>query len=328
MTDPRVLCLGELLNDRLADRPGATPSAVASWTDYSGGAPANVACAISKLDTPAGFIGCVGSDALGDRLLGVLAEAGVNIRGVQRHLDAPTRQVYVLRSESGDRTFGGFGDIPPDAFADAFLQADKLPVALFESAEFLVLGTLELAYPMARQAVLRSLELAVACGLKIVLDVNARPTFWPDPEAAKPLVQTLYPYVDYLKLAREEALWLFDTAEAAAIAYQLDSVEGVLVTDGAGAVSYYLNTSEGKYPAYTVAVQDTTGAGDAFVAGFVKQLCDRGIACLEKPEVARAVVAYACAAGALTAMRPGAIAAQPTADEVRAFLVEHEQVSD
>ncbi len=46
---PLVICLGEVLVDRIADQATDTVAAVQSWTDYAGGAPANVACALSRL---------------------------------------------------------------------------------------------------------------------------------------------------------------------------------------------------------------------------------------------------------------------------------------
>jgi len=102
---PRVLCLGEVLFDCLADQLGRSLDQVDSWTPYPGGAPANVACALVKLGTPAGFIGRVGEDQPGNDLVQLLQDVGVEVSGVQRHPTAPTRQVYVLRSETGDREF-------------------------------------------------------------------------------------------------------------------------------------------------------------------------------------------------------------------------------
>jgi fructokinase len=312
-----------MLFDCLADELGTSLPEVRSWTSYPGGAPANVACALVKLGTPAGFIGCLGRDLLGEQLVELLEATGVNTSGIQRSPDFPTRQVYVLRSTTGDRIFAGFGKHQPNEFADAYLLAEKLSIELFLAAEFLVLGTLELAYPQTRQAVFRALELAEKYNLKIVLDVNWRPMFWQDESAALPLIQKLWKYVDYVKLAEEEARWLFDTADAGAICYHLDSVEGVLVSNGDAKVSYCLSDNEGQFTPFPVTVKDTTGAGDAFLAGFIHQLCLRGINSLNDPQIAREVVAYACAVGAITTTKLGAIDAQPTASEVAAFWQKH-----
>lgn len=320
MVSPRVLCLGEILFDLLADQVGQSYEQVTSWTAYPGGAPANVACALTKLGTTAGFIGCVGNDEPGEALVQLLQEVGVDTSGVQRHPSALTRQVYVVRSESGDRTFAGFGELPPDAFADTELQASLLPASLFENADFLVLGTLELAYPRSRAAILQALKYTEAYDVKVVLDINWRPMFWQQPDEAQPLIHDLLKRVDFVKLSQEEAELFFKTTDAGAIKYRLNSVEGVLVTAGDREVTYCLGENEGKVPSFNVAVQDTTGAGDSFVAGFVHQLCQRGIKHLNEPEIAREIVNYACAVGALTTLKLGAIAAQPTADEVTAFL--------
>ncbi len=320
MTNPRVLCLGEILFDNLADQLGRSLHEVESWTPYPGGAPANVACALVKLGTSSGFIGCVGQDQPGDDLVKLLQFVGVDSTGIQRHPTKPTRQVYVVRSESGERHFAGFGDRDTADFADTHLQADKLPVTLFETADFLVLGTLELAYPETREAINQAIYLANRHHVKIFVDVNWRPVFWKDLDTAKPLIHDLLKHIDFLKITKEEAELLFDTTDAGAITYRLDNAEGVLVTDSEHGSAYCLAENEGQLPAFSVPTVDTTGAGDGFVAGFIHQVCQHGIQSLADPEIAKQVVTYASAVGGITTMKPGAIAAQPTAAEVEDFL--------
>ena len=328
MAHPRVICLGEILFDCIADQLGRSLESVESWTSYPGGAPANVACALTKLGTPSAFVGCVGQDDSGRSLVELLQTIGVDTTGIQSHSTAPTRTVMVLRSESGDRSFVAFGGKRASSeFADTHLQAAQLTPALFESADFLVLGTLELAYLDSRAAIARALELCEQFFVKIVLDVNWRPVFWADSEAALPMIHDLIKRVDFLKLAEEEADWLFGTTDPGAIAHRLGTLEGVLVTAGDKGCAYCLGENEGKVPAFAIDVEDTTGAGDSFVAGFVHQLCQQGIQTLTNPNVARTVVNYASAAGALTTMRLGAIDAQPTAAEVDAFLYLQQQGS-
>jgi len=319
----QVICLGEVLYDCLAKEAGKPLEEVTAWEAYPGGAPANVASCLVKLGTPAAFIGCIGQDEAGQSLKQLLEEIGVNCHGIQKHPTAPTRQIYVLRALNGDREFAGFGDQPADQFADAFLEADQLPIPLFEQTQFLVLGTLELAYPTTRKAIFRALDLANTYYLKVVLDVNWRPMFWNHSDQALSLIQQLWQYVDILKLSREEAQWLFNTAESGAIAHQLSSVEGVFVTDGEGTISYYFNGYEGKIPAFQVAVTDTTGAGDSFVAGLIHQLSQKGLAHFNDGTTIKQAVTYACAVGGLSTTKAGAIAAQPTAQEVEAFLATH-----
>jgi len=162
-----------------------------------------------KLGTSSGFIGSVGVDEPGNSLVQLLQDLGVDVTGVQRHPTAPTRQVYVVRSESGDRTFAGFGDIPTTDFADAYLQADRLRGSLFSDADFLVLGTLELAYPETRAAIEKAIGLAEQYDIKIIVDVNWRPVFWSNHESAKQRIQALLKKGDFLKISDEEADFLF-----------------------------------------------------------------------------------------------------------------------
>jgi fructokinase len=321
MSNPRILCLGEILFDLLADQIGRSLDKVESWTSYPGGAPANVACALTKLGSTSGFIGCIGEDEPGNQLIQVLETCGVDTSGVQRHKTAPTRQVYVTRTETGDRIFAGFGDLDTTGFADTQLQADGLPEKLFVEAEFLILGTIALAYPHSYTSVYRALQLAEQYDVKVILDVNWRPVFWQqDVDTARQIIQKIFNKIDFLKLAKEEAQLLFDTTDPGAITYRIDTLEGVVITDGENGCSYCLSENEGKVPAFSIPVVDTTGAGDSFVAGFVHQLSKLGIASLSDPNIAKKVVTYASAAGALTTLKPGAIASQPTAAEVEAFL--------
>ncbi|MFN5874120.1 MAG: carbohydrate kinase family protein, partial [Aphanizomenon sp.] len=270
------------------------------------------------------FMGAVGEDEQGNKLVKLLQDVGVDTTGVQRHPTAPTRQVYVTRDSGGDRTFAGFGKYDTSEFADTYLQSAKLSPALFAEADFLVLGTLELAYPESEQAVLRSLELAEQYNLKIILDVNWRPVFWQDENTAKTKILALLKRFDFLKLTKEEAQWLFDTTDPGAITYRLNSLEGVLVTDGEHGCAYCLGENEGKMPAFSMSVVDTTGAGDGFLAGFIYQLQQVGIKNLKDAETAKRIVTYASAVGALTTIKPGAIASQPTAAEVDNFLASHQ----
>lgn len=327
MTHPRVLCLGEILFDCLANQPGRSLEQVESWTSYPGGAPANVACGLVKLGTPAGFLGCVGQDEQGEALVQLLQTLGVDSSGIQRHPTAPTRKVYVLRSETGDRRFAGFGDLDTAEFADTHLQADQLPVELFENADFLVLGTLEMAYPDSRAATERALELAEQHYVKTLVDVNWRPMFWPNPDEALPIIHTLLKRADFIKLADDEAEWLFGTADPGAIAHRLGNADGVLVTAGEKGCAYCLGGNEDHLPAFDVEAEDTTGAGDSFVSGFLHQIAQFGLQQLSDPVAAKKVVTYASAVGALTTTRPGAIAAQPTPAEIEAFLYLQQQLS-
>lgn len=318
MAISQVLCIGELLFDYLADQPGQPLEAVKTWTAYPGGAPANVACALAHLGTPAAYLGCVGQDAQGDELVQVLNALEVNLEGLQRHSDAPTRTVYVTRTLEGDRHFAGFGTTNTTAFADAKLDASKLPETLFQSAQFLVLGTLGLAYPNSREAMYRALAFAKTYGLRRLVDLNWRPVFWLNPAEAPSLIHAVLAQADFIKLTDEESELFFESSDPQAIVARYPHVQGVFVTAGEQGCRYWLQDITGQVPAFAVKVVDTTGAGDAFTAGLLHQLCQQPD--LKGPETVRQIMLYASAVGALTTTAAGAIAAQPTAAQVETFL--------
>ena len=97
-------------------------------------------------------------------------------------------------------------------------------------------------------------------------------------------------------------------------------LQGVLVTAGEKGCAYSLGKYYGEVPAFQVPVQDTTGAGDAFVAGFLSQALTYGDRLFEDANIALETIRYASAVGALTTLNPGAIAAQPTPQAVESFL--------
>jgi fructokinase len=305
-----VICLGEVLFDLLAQQSGVSSEDVTSWMPLPGGAPANVACALVKMGDRSRFIGCVGNDEAGKKLSAKLVTAGVDITGLQHHPTAPTRQVYVLRTADGDRIFGGFGDIPTDKFADT--QLSEVFSVLFNGADYLLLGTLALAYPASAASTWQAVELAQAQGVKILVDVNWRPTFWESSEIAIPKIQQLLTRADYIKFAKEEAELIYGES-LPALHDRLPNAIGIFVTDGGNICEYYLEGATGQQPAFNVTAIDTTGAGDAFVAGLLHQLGSG-------EESGAAIIRYAAAAGALTTRQVGAIDAQPTDAEIRQFL--------
>ncbi len=322
---PRVLCVGEVLLDRIADQVDCDLDQTLSWTSYVGGAPANVACALVRLGTAAGFIGCLGQDAIGNTIADFLEEQGVEISGLQCHPTAPTRQVYVTRTLAGDRQFAGFesgfGEVALDAYADAQLTLKDWSETFWARSRFWVTGTLGLAYPQSRAALLRGSIWARSRGMQCFVDLNWRPMFWPDPDRALAEIAPLLAIADFVKLSREEADWYFQTADPAQITQKLPQVKGVFVTDGDRGCHYWVLDQSGFVPAFAVTAVDTTGAGDAFVAGILHQLCCcpcavTGEYWVDWPQVLR----YASAVGALTTLKMGAIAAQPTAQTVDAFL--------
>ena len=96
-----VIAIGEALIDRLGP-PGGDPSFDLPVIDCFGGAPANVACALSRLGASVSFMGALGNDLIGKDFKNLMIDRGINIHGLQEDKLRPTRIVLVRRDVNGE----------------------------------------------------------------------------------------------------------------------------------------------------------------------------------------------------------------------------------
>lgn len=326
---PQVICFGEALVDRLGP-PGGDPARDRPVEDRLGGAPANGACALARLGTPSALVGRLGADPYGDAFADLLRRRPVDISALQRDGRRPTRVVLVRRERSGEREFGGFAGDLGEGFADQAIDAAALEaplVALLAEARWLSIGTLPLASSASAGALERAVALAGDRGVPLALDVNWRPTFWSlSPEAARQSILPLLERARLIKLSAEEADWLFgalgeERRDPAAIAASLGGRPAVVITDGENPVRWWLGGAAGTATPWPVEVVDTTGAGDAFLAGLLHRLCaEPQLISGTDPDRVRRAMEFASACGALVCQGAGAIDPQPSEPEVCAFL--------
>ena len=241
---PKVICLGEALVDRLGPLGGDPATApLEQCDDRLGGAPANVACALARLGTPSAFVGRLGQDAIGESFERLMAGRGVELAGLQRDASRPSRVVLVRRHADGERVFQGFAGDQGQGFSDQALDCSELRavwLALAAQAQWLLVGTIPLATAASAESLRWAVDQAKGTGVRIALDVNLRPTFWDEqrhpaagPDAAAlSAMQPLVAAASLLKLAKEEALWLFGSADPSTISAGLPQAPDVLVTDG------------------------------------------------------------------------------------------------
>ena len=326
---PKVICLGEALLDRLVVC-GRVPlkTKVEHFEDKLGGAPANVACGLARLGTPSAFIGRLGPDETGEAFMQLFAKRGIELTGLQRDSNLPSRIVLVHRQSDGERIFQGFAGDEGQGFSDQALDCSELQVSwttLAAEAKWLLIGTIPLASPASARSLLWAVNQSKTAGMKIALDVNWRPTFWEsnnDPcagpstgalDAMKPLIEA----TSLLKLAKEEAVWLFGTDDPSSISKTLAQVPDVVVTNGAKPIHWHFAGRSGVLEVLApTQVVDTTGAGDAFTAGILHQLVQHG----DEPVPYEQVLRFAAACGALVCGGAGAIDPQPDSGAVQNFL--------
>ena len=327
---PEVICIGEALLDRLGP-PGGDPLLDTPVDDCLGGAPANVACGLAQLGAKSAFVGRLGHDVIGENFQKIFRLRGVNVQGVQIDSERPSRIVLVRRDLLGERSFQGFDGDRGHGFADQnFDKNDLIEVwpSLAEKARWLLIGTIPLASQKSKEALLWIVEKALQSGLKIALDINWRPTFWdstnpPDRGPDRYALAQILPLLEkasLLKLAKEEALWFFNTCNPSEISNALVRKPDVVITDGAKLLKWIIDGYCGEMEALSPAsVVDTTGAGDAFTAGLIYQYLQPSFQSLTEPKVVQ-MVSFAVACGALVCGGSGGIDPQPDYETVTKFL--------
>ena len=279
----KVICFGEALVDRLGPL-GGDPSDIENTKDCLGGAPANVASALAMLGIDVAFVGRLGQDNIGKDFRNLMLERNVDISCLQTDLIRPSRVVLVRREFSGERSFGGFSGNRGQGFADESISLQELEKdweAIGQDANWLLVGTIPLAYESSSEALLWTIKKAYEEGIKIALDVNWRPIFWNSKSLfdagpnnlAREKIQSLLEIASLLKLSKEEAIWFFNSHNPLEISNSLPQKPNVVVTDGPNPVQWLLNEFSGTLKvSNSLPVVDTTGAGDAFTAGLIFQL--------------------------------------------------------
>ncbi len=330
MKSSKVIAIGEALIDRLGPL-GGDPSFDLPVIDCFGGAPANVACALSRLGINVSFLGSLGNDVIGRNFQDLMIHRGINTIGLQKDQNRPTRIVLVKRDIDGERFFGGFEGDQCLGFADQAISREQIikdwPMVKGK-AKWLVVGTIPLASETSSDALLWCMNKAWHTGIKIVLDLNWRPTFWRDKGSTvmepsvkeKDKIISIFKKVSLIKLAKEEAEWFFDSSNPIAISLSLPHKPSVVVTDGSNPISWLLNNHNGR--SYAIAppnVVDTTGAGDAFTAGLIYKLLSVELEQISK-QTAEEIIQFAIACGSHVCKGLGAIDAQPYLEDIDNLL--------
>ena len=237
-----------------------------------------------KLNVPASFIGCLGDDDFGQEFIKLFQRLKINIDFLQIAKESPTRIVKVTRDESGDRSFSGFEFSNSDNFADELL--DKLLIIndlknlkkQFFKTKYIVTGTNLLAFSKSAESLNFILDFAKNFRIKVIIDVNWREIFWDHANIDRDIrfrkVKNFLHHADILKLASEEAYLFFDTNDPSEISKALTKQPDVIITNGSKQINWYINCIKGSNEVikHSSKIIDTTGAGDAFLAGLISRL--------------------------------------------------------
>ena len=315
MTD--IVTLGELLIDFVPTVSGVSLIEAPAFKKAPGGAPANVAAGLAKLGVSCAFLGKVGDDAFGQFLKETLDEVGVNTEGLIFSEEARTALAFVSLRADGEREFMFYRH----PSADMLYRPDEVALELIKNAKIFHFGSISLISEPSRSATQAALNAAKEAGLLISYDPNLRLALWPDAEAAKTGMLSVWEQADLIKVSEEELTFLTGETDPARAVEKLwhKDLQLLVVTLGKGGCIYFTPDFQGTVPGFSVKAIDTTGAGDGFVAGLLRGLLNKPDALHSETEL-RSACRFANAVGALTTTQRGAIPALPTLMEIESFL--------
>jgi sugar/nucleoside kinase (ribokinase family) len=261
-----IICLGIMVADLVGGPMVEMPERgslilVDEMGLYPGGCAVNTAVALRRLGLPVRLIGKIGQDALGDFLLADLKACGVDVQGVKRDDQLTTSATMVMVDPDGERRF------VHHIGANAALSANDVDLGLVKESAILHVGGYFVMPGLEREPLAALLEDVRSAGVKISVD-----TAWDASGRWMESLAPCLPYIDY---------FVPSLAEARAITglTQPEDVAKALIERGAGIVALKMGAAGAlvmdhdgrciRAPAYQVDVVDTTGAGDAFAAGFI-----------------------------------------------------------
>lgn len=306
-----LITMGRIGVDLYPLQTGVPLSRVTSFGKFLGGSAANVAVAAARLGRRTAVITRTGDDPFGAYLHEALRGFGVDDRWVTPVPGLPTPLTFC-------EVF------PPDDFPLYFYRRPKAPDLEIHAHEldldavraariFWVTGT-GLSEEPSRTATLAALAHRAKAG-PTVFDLDWRPVFWSDPDAARPFyAQALrHTTVAVGNLDEVEIATGVREPHAAARALLAAGVELAVVKQGPkGVLAVSRDGTSAEIPPLPVTVLNGLGAGDAFGGS----LCHGLLAGWDLERTMR----HANAAGAIVASRLECSSAMPTPDEVAAAL--------
>ncbi|MCG8707945.1 aminoimidazole riboside kinase [Brenneria sp. 4F2] len=283
-----------------------------------GGAPANVAVGIARLHGDSAFIGRVGDEPFGHRLQQVLQQEKVDTTYLHYDAQHRTSIVLVTLNEEGERQFTFM--VRPGA--DLFLEPDDLPH--FSDEEWLHCCSIALAAEPSRSSTLQAMAAVKEAGGWLSFDANLRDDLWPDRHQMRTCVKQALAMADVVKLSDDELTQIVEIADVeqamTALCREI-SPSLLVVTLGKSGAWAGRPGQMIFYPARPVQAVDTTGAGDAFVAGLLAGLSERGAQWRDGAALP-AIIAQAQACGALATTSKGAMTALPYRDRLVRYLAQ------
>lgn len=312
----QVLCIGELLIDFFCTDIDVNLAEGKHFLKQAGGAPANVAAAITRLGGRAAFAGKVGNDPFGDFLIQILKDVEVNTDLIIKDSTSLTTMAYVSLQNDGER------DFVFSRGADANFTMEDLPLDKFQEAAIVHFGSATaMLGGTYLEAYFELMQLARDCRQFVSFDPNYRGSLWGDrTDSFISLAKKGISLADFVKVSEEELRLISGCEELHTGVSELHQLGAkvIAVTLGKNGTLISKGNTQTTIPSISIQSVDSTGAGDAFVGTMLFQLSRLSSDKIEMLtfEDWEDMIRFANRVGAIVCTKVGAITALPTYEEV------------
>lgn len=302
-----VLIYGDAFVDYIANDTSNT-----QFTKFLGGATVNVAAGISRLGAPASFITVTGEDETSEFVRTELAGEGVDLTYAKIIPEKRVSGVYVHLTTDNDRIFYKYVDETPNVQ----VEYRTLEQSAFRNASLFHFCSGTLFHPVAFNTTKEIVATLKEIGTFLSFDANIRPLRWESEEKCRDTIISFFTDVNLLKLTEEELFFLTrtDSLEAGIEKLKYYSIPTILITMGEEGAYIVMNEEIIHIPVIKVDPVDTTGAGDAFMAGILRQIHLFGAP--TTIDVWKDYVSFGNKLGAICATKFGALSAMPRIEEL------------
>lgn len=231
---------------------------------FAGGAPFNVACCLKKLGAECGFCGCVGADVIGDFLTEIALAQNFDFLKISKDTNRNTTLAFVEVDAKGERKFSFYRKNT----ADAFLPQEEIDI-ITSSADIVHIGSLPISTEQGRLFFEKLILRAHEKGKKISFDVNYRSDVFSGVEEAVRFYRKFISKADIIKFSEDELpMFSCGTTLEKMLTDIAGSQKTVLLTLGNhGSMACVAGQIYRSSAIKVQKVEDTNGAGDAFMAG-------------------------------------------------------------
>ena len=246
------------------------------WRAGFAGDAVNVLVHAARLGRRCGFISCVGNDLFTSLIVDGLKREKIDMRMVQHLADRRNGMYFIETDPEGERAFHFWRD---DSAATRTLRDGDLDAisSYASAAEFFLITGVTLAVMGEDERVRLLLQRVRDTGTRIVLDTNYRERLWTSSEDYRHRIDNILPFVSIFlpSLTDIERVWPGRDLRDLCAGLASVGVETIVVKNGANGVMSYDGGALNAIPSLpNPTVIDTTGAGDAFNAGFLSALTE------------------------------------------------------